>query len=267
MGEKTAISWCNHTHNLWWGCWKIDPECAHCYADAFDHRLGGEHWGRTAPRRFFPESHVNELLKWNRKAKEDGVRRRVFVGSMCDWAERHVLPEVARQQDEVRSKFFEVARTCESLDFLMLTKRPDDAKELLPWGPNDDPWPNFWIGVTAGTIKSLRTKVLTLRMIKAAVRFISCEPLLEAIPREEWNWALVKHFDRDVVGDIHWLIVGNESGHHRRPAQLDWVRIAREASLAHGVSFHFKQWVEEGGKKTHLPMLDGLQHAAFPETV
>jgi protein gp37 len=257
MGEKTAISWCHHTHNLWWGCWKIDPECAHCYADAFDHRLGGTHWGRTNPRRFFDDNHVNELVRWNKRAAKDGERRRVFVGSMCDWAERHIDPEVRAKQDAVRARFFEVAKGLEHLDFLMLTKRPEDAAELLPWGTSE-PWPNFWIGVSAGTVPSLRTKVPVLRRMSAAVRFISGEPLLEMIDASAWDAALEG-------GAIHWLIIGNESGHKRREVELAAVRVAREAAARHGVTFHFKQWVEHDGSKTHLPILDGVQHAGFPE--
>jgi protein gp37 len=67
MGEGTAISWATHTFNSWWGCWKIAPECAHCYADSTAHRYVsqfGELWGRTGPRRFFGDHHWNEPRKW-----------------------------------------------------------------------------------------------------------------------------------------------------------------------------------------------------------
>jgi protein gp37 len=254
MGEETAISWCDHTKNLWWGCWKIDPECENCYADELANRYAKGHWGRTKPRKFFDDKNLNELLKWNRSAKAAGVRRRVFVGSMMDWAEVHPLPEVNERMDERRAAFWRIVPQCDSLDFLMLTKRPENIPALIPLG---DVLPNVWQGTTAGTIRSLVNKVPHLRAAPAAVRFISCEPLLEGIPDREWDDAL-KH------GDIHWLIVGNESGHHRRPAAMDWVRVARDAAARHGVQFHFKQWVEPNGKKIHLPILDGAQHAAFP---
>jgi protein gp37 len=275
MGENTAISWAHDTFNLWIGCWKIDPECKHCYAETTDNqRWGGEHWGRTAPRKWTGDTYWKQLAKWNRKARETGERRRVFVGSLMDWAERHPVPEIRAEMDARLARFWGIAKECESLDFLMLTKRPEDAGALLPWASGGAPWSNIWIGVTAGTRDTLARKVTVLRSIPATMRFISCEPMLEDIPREDWNRALagvpgtVYNYLGDTAdgpGPIDWLIVGNESGHKRRPAEQDWVRTARDAAEHYGVQFHFKQWVEPNGKKIHLPILDGVQHAGFPE--
>lgn len=103
-----------------------------------------------------------------------------------------------------------------------------------------------------------------LRSVPAAVRFISCEPLLEGISAEDWNAALDYDSELHAFDGIHWLIVGNESGHKRRPAEMEWVRTARDAAARHNVAFHFKQWVEPNGKKIHLPVLDGEQWAQFP---
>jgi protein gp37 len=254
MGETTAISWCDHTKNLWWGCWKIDPECANCYADELANRYAAGLWGRTKPRKFFDDKNLNELLKWNRAARKAETKRRVFVGSMMDWAEIHPVAEINDRMNERRRAFWNLVPQCDALDFLMLTKRPENAPLLIPSGP---PLPNVWQGVTAGTIDTLVRKVPLLRRVPAAVRFISCEPLLEGIPSQEWDDAL-KH------GDIHWLIVGDESGHKRRDANLDWVRLARDAAVRHGVRFHFKQWNTDQPKKVHLPMLDSQQWAEFP---
>jgi protein gp37 len=279
MGEQTAISWCDHTKNLWWGCWKIADECANCYADATADRYAPGHWGRTAPRKFFDDKNLNELLKWNRAARKAQVRKRVFVGSMMDWAEIHPVAEINAKMNERRTVFWGLVKQCESLDFLMLTKRPENAAASLPWmaSPEDwqgvgvengkleqiaEPWANVWLMTTAGTVKSLRRVVPILRSIPAVVRGISCEPLLEGISASEWRDALAPTKDE---GPIHWLIVGNESGHKRRPAEMEWVRIARDEAARYGVAFHFKQWVETNGRKTHLPMLDEKQHAAFPE--
>lgn len=304
MGEKTGISWCDHTFNLWWGCWKIADECKNCYADATAHRYVsqfGELWGRSAARRFFGDKHWNELAKWNRDAVRDGVRRRVFVGSMCDWAEIHPDSAIAAQQDAARARLWLEIRDCRGLDFLMLTKRPESAAKLVPWSPEMfagqdhecDPWPNVWLGVTAGTREAVRVNVPVLRSIPAVVHFISCEPILEHITEAEWDHALAfRHPDHhghigSIVVDsqtmpsaIDWLIVGDESGHGARPAQVDWVRTAREAAQRHGVAFHFKQWagVDVAGiggrlpspgkqnhrRKIHLPLLDGKQWAQFP---
>lgn len=278
MGDQTAISWCDMTFNPWWGCWKIADECKHCYADELANRYAKGLWGRTAPRRFFGDKHWNEPRKWNRKAAADGVRRRVFVGSMCDWAEIHPADGVRAQMNAARARLFGLIKDCTALDWLLLSKRTADVAGHLPWmaSPADwqgvgvnapleqigEPWSHVWVGTTAGTRSRVREDVAELRMIPAAVRFISCEPLLEDIPRDEWDCALDPGAGG---GEIHWLIVGNESGHKRRPAEMEWVRTARDAAARHGVAFHFKQWVEPNGKKIHLPVLDGSQHAAFPK--
>ncbi len=268
MAENSAISWTTHTKNLWIGCWKIAPECANCYADSLAARHWPGHWGRTEPRWFLKNGHLDELFKWNRKAERAGERRRVFVGSMMDWAERQPVAEIAAKQDVERRAFWPVARQCTSLDFLMLTKRPEDAATLLPWSAGDE-WPNVWIGVSAGHRNSL-DKIQALRTIPAAVRFVSCEPILSDITAEEWDAVLAD-------GLVHWLIVGDESGHGARPAKVEWVRTARDAAARNGVAFHFKQWAgadadgiegrEAPRKKIHLPILDGERHAAFPRAL
>lgn len=282
MGEQTAISWCDHTFNPWWGCWKIAPECKNCYAEAHAHRfvkLYGELWQRDGARRFFGDEHWKEPRKWNEKAKRDGVRRRVFIGSMCDWAERHPDPKINAFLDAARAEMWAMIEECDQLDFLMLTKRIDGAAALLPWyrWPSApwaaemseaereelaQPWSNVWIGTTAGTRATLRDNSYHLRAIRAAVLFISCEPILEFIPPDEWDDAL-DPAARCGEARVDWLIVGDESGRKRRPADLDWVRAARDAADRHGVAFHYKQWNADG-KKVHLPVLDGQQHAEFP---
>lgn len=276
MGENTLISWCRHTFNLWIGCWKIDPECANCYAATRDHRFGGDHWGRTNPRQWTSDAYWKQLERWDRAARQAGERRRVFVGSLMDWAETHPVAEIQAEMNRRRTRFFEIARRCTNLDFLLLTKRIEDAPRYLPWYrdgvPFESPWVNFWIGTTAGTVPTLRDHAKALRMVSAHRRFISCEPMLEDIPRKEWDVALAPRSVPD-YGDtggysydentIDLLIVGAESGRGRRMMQLDWVRTAREAALAHGVTFHFKQAIEHG-KVVHLPMLDGRRHAEMP---
>lgn len=330
MGKGTAISWATDTFNLWWGCEHapaddptdpamvdmtvISEECRNCYAETFDKRVGGEHWGPGAEPRWFGDAYWAKLRRWNTEAREAGVRRRVFVASMADWAQRHRDPAINAKMDAVRARLWGEVLACPWLDFLMLTKRADRLTELLPWYtavapgrmPRDDaqaalnePWSNVWVGVTAGTRRSL-WRVRKLREVRAAVRFVSCEPLLEHITAEDWDRAIgsgeictegcgeVVRYQND--GDtgyascgctvegaeacawspdlVHWLIIGDESGgtkaSPRRPVDLDAVRTARDAADRHGVAFHLKQ-LHEGGRKVHLPMLDQRRHAAFPE--
>jgi len=272
VGEKTNISWTHHTFNPWWGCWKISPECENCYAEAWDHRLGGEHWGRTAPRRFFGAAHWKEPRRWNKDAELAGERRRVFCESMGDLFERHPVPETAALMDEARARLWRLINDTPWLDWLLLTKRPENFATMLPWALDGRPWPNVWAGVTAGVRSSL-PRVEILRRTPAVAHFVSGEPLLEHITREDWDRAL----DPVAVGalyDIDLLIIGDESGSRRRPAQLDWVRDARDAAERNGVAFHFKQWcgVDEPGiegervkGKYHLPVLDRRKHDDMPE--
>ncbi len=292
MGENTGISWTDATFNPWWGCAKVSAECTNCYAESTDARYHGDdpHWGVNAPRRFFGDKHWNEPHRWDAKAAADGVRRRVFCASMADVFEDR--PDL----EPHRHRLWNLIANTPNLDWLLLTKRPESFAKMLPWlqcdqGHDHAPWPNVWLGVTAGNEQSLRERVPVLRETPAAVRFISCEPLLEHISREAWDRALsFRHHDHhDHVGSIvtdgnnepsriHWVIVGDESAPpaKRRAAQVDWVRTAREAALSHRVAWHLKQWngPEGGGisgrlgdkRKIHLPMLDGRQWAQFPST-
>jgi protein gp37 len=269
MGEQTNISWTNHTFNPWWGCWKISDECKNCYAEAFDHRLGGEHWGRTAPRKFNREAYWREPLKWDAAAQKAGERRRVFCASMSDVFERHPDPAINAQMDEARARLFALIRQTPWLDWLLLTKRPESFATMLPWALDGEPWLNVWLGVTAGVRSSLE-RIAILRRTPAAVHFVSCEPLLEDIAASDWDWALDAP---SAPYEIDWLIVGDESGHGARSADPAWVATARDAAARHGVAFHFKQWAGSdhariGGErvkgKRHLPLLDDKQHAAFP---
>lgn len=263
MGEKTAISWCDHTFNPWWGCTKVSAECTNCYAETFDERVGGRHWGDHAHRRFFGEKHWLQPLKWDRDAMRAGERRRVFCASMAD------VFEDRDDLDESRANLWELILATPHLDWLLLSKRPENMERMIPWGQygiGPSPWPNVWLGTTAGTVESL-DRVMILRTVPAVQRFVSCEPLLEEITAADWDMALASSLALAARGihPITWLIVGNESGPRRRPADIVWVQTARDAAARHNIAFHFKQWVAPNGKVTHLPMLDGVQHAEFPQ--
>jgi protein gp37 len=298
VGDKTAISWANHTFNIWWGCahsprepgsTATSPECDSCYAETFDKRIGGSHWGPTAPRRFFGDAYWAKPLRWNAEAERAGVRARVFCSSQADWAEVHADPEINARMDAARARLWNLIQLTTRLDWLLLTKRAENLATMLPWAamarheraigvPYDPPmpWPNVWAGITCGARSSL-WRIPLLRATRAAVRFVSCEPLLEHITASDWDAALCPQRENpEAGGDIAWLIVGDESGANRRPAQVDWVRTAREGAARHRVAFHFKQWagadvagirgVRKGANgKIHLPVLDGRVHAAFPE--
>lgn len=275
MGETTGISWTHHTFNPWWGCQRVSEACRNCYAEATDARnmlREGTHWGPTAPRRFFGDKHWAEPLKWNRKAELALERRRVFCASMADVFEdrEDLVPH--------RVRLWMLIRDTPHLDWLLLSKRPENFERMLPWGsadPTNRPYPNVWLGVTAEDNEHMEDRVLILRTTRAVVRFISCEPILERIGDEVLDLALGPHGQ---LGPISWMIVGDESGRNARPADPAWVRGVRNACARHSVAFHFKQWAghdvpgidhdwpanERRGRKIHLPILDGRRWAEFP---
>ncbi len=251
MSENSAITWTRHTFNPWWGCTKVSPGCTNCYADAFDHRLGGDHWGPKADRRFFGAAHWREPLKWNAKAKAEGKRAEVFCASMAD---------VGEDRDDLiaeRAKMDPLVAATPWLNWLFLTKRPENLPRLMPWIAGR---PNVWIGATIENADHV-WRADELRKVDAAVRFISYEPALGPIA------------DAVNLDGIEWIVAGDESGQKRRPAQVQWFSDVRDKCKAAGVAFHLKQWAGAsdpriGGNKTggkiHLPILDGVQHAAFP---
>jgi protein gp37 len=272
MGQKTDVSWCHHTFNAWWGCTKISPGCKNCYAEAWDHRMGGEHWGDGAPRRFFGDKHWAQPLAWNRAAAAAGERRRVFCSSMAD---------VAEDRDDLvphRARLFELIRATPSLDWLLLTKRPENLPRFGPFGLRSEPWPNVWLGTTVEDDHPDRARRLAdLQIMPAVLRFLSMEPLLEEV--------------RPSLDGIGWVIAGCESGDGKRAARAQWFRTLRDHCGRAGVPFFLKQADPEtagrgypSGRAAQLvvigggagakakrdgvitqPYLDGRQHLAFPE--
>lgn len=81
MGANSKIQWTDHTFNLVWGCQKVSPACANCYAEAFASRLGKQLWGPAAQRQEMSAQYWRQPLKWNRQAEAEGMRRRVFCSS------------------------------------------------------------------------------------------------------------------------------------------------------------------------------------------
>lgn len=140
MSEHSSIEWTDHTFNPWWGCARVSPACEHCYAETFSKRLGQKIWGVRAERRFFGDPHWREPLKWDRRAAKIGERHRVFCGSMCD------IFEDRRDLDVHRERLWRLMAETPNLDWLLLTKRPENVALMAPWR---EPWPfNVWLGTT-----------------------------------------------------------------------------------------------------------------------
>lgn len=254
MGQNSKIEWTHHTFNPWWGCVRVSPACKNCYAETWARRIGLDLWGARAPRRFFSDAHWAEPFKWNREAQADGERRRVFCASMAD------VFEDRAELDEWRTRLWDVIARTPWLDWLLLTKRPDNVADSVPWGRR---WPaNVWLGTTAENQKWADRRIPLLLEVPAAVRFISAEPLLGYIDLRPY----LRGRRRGVAG-LDWVIAGGESGASARPMNPDWARSLRDQCVSGGASFHFKQWGhwspeanKEQGKKKRVEVYDRGGH-------
>lgn len=243
MAERTIIAWTDRTFNIAWGCVKVSPGCANCYADALATRYGHSVWGARAQRRTFGLKHWAQPLRWQREAAEKGIRYRVFTSSMSDV----FLDEPAIQH--ARTLLWEVVRSTPNLDWQILTKRPENIPRMLPpdWGTAG--YPNVWLGVSVENAEYV-SRAAVLAAIPARIRFISYEPALGPI-----------HEAIDLRG-IQWVICGGESGARFRPMDLAWARGIRDRCKAEQVAFFFKQsshrFTERGTE------LDGETVREFP---
>lgn len=206
MGENSKIGWTTHTFNPWEGCVKVSLECDFCYADERDNRWhGGAHWGKDSLRLFHVEKYWNQLRKWDKLAAEAGDRHRVFCGSLCD-----VMEERA-ELNPLRDRLYGEVEATPNLDYLFLTKRPQNYPKFLPGSWISNPPNNLWLGTTVGVNASM-WRIDALKKLDPIVRFVSCEPLLEEL------------IFGDRLNGIHWAIFGGESGRSARTMQLEWVR-------------------------------------------
>lgn len=224
MGQHTSIEWTDHTFNPWWGCTKVSAGCKNCYAEVWANRYGHDLWGGNKQRRFFGESHWNEPIKWNKSATASGRRTRVFCASMADVFEDNPIVDIER------SKLWKLIERTPMLDWLLLTKRPENMPLLSPWKTQ---WPdNVWAMTSVEDQEQAAIRIPHLTQIPAVVKGLSVEPLLAPIDLSPW------------IADIDWVIVGGESGRHARPMEPAWVRQIRDVCTAAMVPFFFKQWGE-----------------------
>lgn len=226
MAQDSDIEWCDHTFNGWWGCVKVSEACKRCYASRVAVRFGYNVWGARSARRHASAKAWREPLRWDAAARAAGRRERVFCLSMGD------VFEDRRDLDAPREKLWELIKATRNLDWLLLTKRPENIAKLVPW--HGDTWPpNVWLGVTAETQQRADERIPLLLQYPATVRFVSAEPLLEAISLKPY-----------LSGDrrVDWVITGGESGAGARPSDPDWFRQLRDECIEHRVPFFFKQW-------------------------
>lgn len=240
MSENSKIEWCDHTFNPWVGCTPVSAACDYCYAERWAKRSGLVEWGNNPRHRTSP-AYWRQPLKWNANARrffdEHGRRQRVFCASLADVFDNQV-------SERWRNDLWELIAECRELDWLLLTKRPQNITKMLPvtdshepgykpW--NDEwPWPHVWLGTSAENEEEYRRRWPHLVSVRARILFVSYEPALGSLGN-----AIATHWTKP-----DWLICGGESGPHARPMHPEWARSVRDQCQAAGVPFFFKQWGE-----------------------
>jgi protein gp37 len=236
MADKTGIEWTESTWNPLTGCTQISPGCANCYAKTLAKRLKAMENVRYVNgfNLTLHEDLIELPLKWKKP-------RRIFVNSMSDLFHKDVPIEFIQ-------KVFATMNKATQHTFQVLTKRHDRLAEIAQQGLVT--WTdNIWQGVSIENNRfALRADYL--RQVPARVRFLSCEPLLTALP------------DLNLEG-IHWVIAGGESGIKHRPVKLDNLRQVRDLCAASNVPFFLKQI---GGirPKSQGSNLDGEEWKQMP---
>ena len=295
--QNSKIEWCHHTFNPWRGCAKISAGCANCYAEMLSRRnptvLGIWGEGPESTRVVAAESSWREPLKWDRAAAAAGERHRVFCASLADvfedwqgpllaadggilhwdgdtsvdsgWKTRTEFdPLAAVFLRHVRGRLFRLIDDTPNLDWLLLTKRPENIAKMTPvysyhaCETGDCPHDtvrecdtvaerqfrdNVWLGVSVENQVAADARIPHLLTAPAVVRFLSCEPLLGPINMTPHLTAEGLFVNSQGI-NCDWVIAGGESGPNARPCHPDWVRSLRDQCQAAGVPFFFKQWGE-----------------------
>ncbi|WP_447979063.1 DUF5131 family protein [Candidatus Nitrospira bockiana] len=279
MGDRSAIEWTDSTWNPVTGCTRVSEGCRNCYMARVVPRQKQDPWTVVLhPERLEQPLHGKKP-------------RRIFVNSLSDLFHEDV-------PFEFTDKVFAVMALCPQHTFQVLTKRPERlrayseriaaAPEILGChvDPRDRktitkvlhswPLPNVWLGVSVENQRTADAWIPLLLQTPAAVRFLSCEPLLSGVdlkaylphkfnrePHCPWcedcisvsghasNWRETREDNHGPFLD--WVIVGGESGPGARPMHPDWARSIRDQCQAAGVPFFFKQWGEWRPGYSHNP--------------
>jgi protein gp37 len=250
MGKDSAIGWTHHTFNIVWGCTKVSEACKSCYAEQWAKKTGRDVWG-ASPRMVLSESYWKQPIKWDREAAAAGERRRVFCSSMADVFEDH--PTVAEQ----RARLWPLIEATPNLDWLLLTKRPENMVKFAPpsWR---EVWPsNVWAGTTTETQQRAEERIPWLIEVPALIRFISVEPMLTPVdagrlvmvaPRPpNGPGVYLNAFTGHVAGPdeiherIHWVIIGGESGPAVRAMDIGAAETLAVAAKSAGAAVFVKQ--------------------------
>jgi protein gp37 len=243
--QDSKIEWTDHTFNPWMGCQKVSPGCDNCYAEAMmDHRYHKVGWGPHGERKRTSGAYWKAPVRWAQAARDMDRRPRVFCASLADVWDNRVSPEW-------RHDLFGLIEATPELDWLLLTKRPQNISKMLAKtmaGRRSWPWRNVWLGTTCEDQQQFDLRWPILSAIPARVRFVSYEPALGAL----------RIGDHQALPD--WIICGGESGANARFMKPSWAyRLMVECNEL-GVAFFMKQMT----KKQPIP--DDLMVRQIPDS-
>lgn len=261
MGKNTEIPWCHHTFSPWGGCTRVSAGCGDatgggCYAETLAKRFQKIHgtWGMNGRRVVASENMWRQPLKWNRAAEKEGVRKRVFCASMAD------VFEDRTDLVMVRNRLFTLIGSTPMLDWLLLTKRPENVAGWEHWHRN------AWLGVSVENQEMAEKRIPILLDLKRRydipVAFLSVEPMLGAVDIFlKGTVDIHGHF-----GAFDWVICGGESGANARPMEMSWALDLRRQCAKAGIPFFMKQgsaanWPDFKNFSSFPP---GLQVREFP---
>lgn len=258
MAQNTEISWTHHSANLWWGCTAVHEGCKNCYAEILSKRCGNDLWGNDKPRREI-KSVWSDLDKYQKLAAKAGEMHRVFVGSMMDIFEKPMplinsKGELDKNQNTGNLRFHLFYRIdrgdYSNLMFLFLTKRPSNINKYIFESWKENPPKNVMFGTSPVNQKTYDKLVPQLLQVKGKI-FLSIEPQLDLIR---------------ITGKsqgISWIIQGGESGHNRRPFDLEWARSLKKECEHFKIPYFFKQIDKVYEKKYGIP--EDLQIQQFTD--
>jgi protein gp37 len=236
MANQSNIEWTEATWNPITGCSKVSAGCKNCYAERLAIRL--QAMGNTRYRNGFKLTLHDDLIELPKHWRDP---RLIFVNSMSDLFHEQVPAEFIR-------RLFSTMRACPQHTFQILTKRSTRLRRLA----SQFDWPaNVWMGVSVEDARVF-SRIDDLRRVPAAIRFLSCEPLIGSLA------------GIDLTG-IDWVIVGGESGWGARPMKIEWIDEIFRACRKQKVPFFFKQW---GGVRKDLTgrTLRGRTYDEMPAT-
>lgn len=244
MGENTDIEWATHTFNAWTGCTAVSAACDHCYAEGWAKRSGVVGWGPHAERRRTSEANWKKPLKWARDARPDlrnpdplamvPERPRVFCASLAD-----VFDNQAPQ--EWRDDLWQLISDTPELDWMLLTKRPQNILKMIPARWRDGMVPgHVWLGITAENQPEYGRRMDHLIRVPVKTIFVSYEPALGPLRMSEFS----------TLNYPTMIICGGEDrarpGRPTNEQVLGWARDLRDECRQASVKFFFKQTVGKG---------------------